>query len=509
MSKRLIITIALLLIINLMPVSYYLIRQSASLSDNEKMVQMVFEKQVQSILFSLNQETENTLNQWINNLDIPVDFSGKVPEVITGKLFTNNPSLKQIEIESFRNKAFHQVYTRNDSLLTTPDLALSELKSLKSFIGDGYQKIIPQRQGNDVTFTFFLKSGNNDLYCTILTSLQLVIEQNIRPVIQKTAQDIFVITVNDSIENQNIFSTDPGIGTEFKNRTNSWYLPGIWFSIQLKTQTIEELISKRNKTENILLIALLILSLIGTLIIILTIRKTVMVNNMKSEFIANVSHELRTPLALISMYSETLLLGRINSDEKKHQYVKVINQETSRLSDLVNRILNFSKIEKKKRTYVISDVVLNDVIEQVVSNWEPHFKANKVTCSYSPQCEKVVVKADREALIETLVNLIDNAIKYGREDDKRIELRCYKLKERLILEVNDNGIGISKRNQRKIFDKFYRVTLGDLAHKAKGAGLGLNIVLNNMKAFNGKVKVSSEPGKGSCFSLIFPVIKEN
>ena len=92
----------------------------------------------------------------------------------------------------------------------------------------------------------------------------------------------------------------------------------------------------------------------------------------------------------------------------------------------------------------------------------------------------------------------------GKEEDKKVEIRSKKLSNKVVLEVHDNGIGISKRNQKRIFDKFYRVTHGNLAHQAKGAGLGLNIVKNNMKAFNGKVGVNSEPGVGSCFSLIFP-----
>lgn len=509
MSKRLLITIILLLTVNLMPIAYYLLKRSASLSDNEKMVQLVFEKQVESILFSLNQETENMVNQWINNIDLPVDYSGSLPETITKKLFLNNQALKQIEIKSLRNKQFNEVYSSNDSLFNIPGISKNTLNSLSDFIKDNYQKIHTERYGDEIVFTFFLKSGNNDLYCSILADLEMIVSQNLRQKVQQTAQDIFVISVYDSINNSTLYSTDPLVISDSRHQTVSWYLPGIKFSIQLKTQTIEDLVKKRNKAENNLLIALFLLSLIGTLIIVLTIRKTIRVNNMKSEFIANVSHELRTPLALISMYSETLQMGRIKDEEKKMHYLNVINEETGRLSGLVNRILNFSKIEKKKRTYHIEEVKLNEVVRHVISNWEPHFKANNVNCSYTSTCEGVTVMADREALTETIINLLDNAIKYSKDDDKRIEIKCLPLNNRVVLEIHDNGIGISKRNQRKIFDKFYRVTKGNLANKVKGAGLGLNIVLNNMKAFGGKVKVSSEPGKKSCFSLIFPsVIKK-
>jgi len=504
MSKRLLSTILLLLIVNILPVSYYLIRQSASLSDNESMVQMVFEKQVESILFSINQDTENTINQWINNLDLPVDYSGNLMEGITEKLFANNPALKQIEFRSLSDKSFHKAYSRDGLAVSTTNLSEFDLNTLKNYLKDGYQRIDSKRYGDDIALTFFLKSDNNSLYCTLLVNIQRMVEQNLRPRIQQTAQNIFAIEVTDSINQRKLFTTDQDINDHYQNHINSWYIPGVWFGIQLKTQTIEQLITKRNRTENRMLIALLILSVTGTLVIILTIRKTISINNMKSEFISNVSHELRTPLALISMYSETLLLKRFKTEEKREQYIQIINQETNRLSELVNRILNFSKIEKKKVNYSITEVELNTLVEQTISNYEPHFKAKDVVCTFEPSAEKLTVDADREALIETLINLIDNAVKYGKEDNKRIEIRSKRINDKIVLEVHDNGIGISKRNQRRIFDKFFRVTHGNLAHQAKGAGLGLNIVKNNMKAFNGKVGVNSEPGIGSCFSLIFP-----
>jgi two-component system phosphate regulon sensor histidine kinase PhoR len=104
-----------------------------------------------------------------------------------------------------------------------------------------------------------------------------------------------------------------------------------------------------------------------------------------------------------------------------------------------------------------------------------------------------------------MVNLIDNAIKYGREQGKTIGIRIRKSANTLLIEVEDNGIGISKKHLPYIFDKFYRVTKGNLAHQAKGTGIGLNIVKQIMKSHNGKVLVKSKPGEGSCFSLVIPI----
>jgi two-component system, OmpR family, phosphate regulon sensor histidine kinase PhoR len=130
-----------------------------------------------------------------------------------------------------------------------------------------------------------------------------------------------------------------------------------------------------------------------------------------------------------------------------------------------------------------------------------------VRASLIPTTDDLYVNADREALLECLSNLIDNAIKYSRDTNREIEIKLQKNGNWAELSVTDNGIGISKVNQKHIFEKFFRVTQGDLAHKAKGAGLGLNIVKSNMKACKGKVSVQSEINVGSSFILSFPFVK--
>jgi two-component system, OmpR family, phosphate regulon sensor histidine kinase PhoR len=130
-----------------------------------------------------------------------------------------------------------------------------------------------------------------------------------------------------------------------------------------------------------------------------------------------------------------------------------------------------------------------------------------VRASFIPSTDDLYANTDREALLECLSNLIDNAIKYSRDTDREIEIKVLRNGHWAELHVKDNGIGISKANQKHIFEKFFRVTQGDLAHKAKGAGLGLNIVKSNVKACGGKVSVQSELNVGSSFILSFPFVK--
>jgi len=247
--------------------------------------------------------------------------------------------------------------------------------------------------------------------------------------------------------------------------------------------------------------------ILGLLFLIISIRKEIILAEMKSEFVSNVSHEIRTPLALISMYAETLLLKRFKTPEKEKEYLNVIHNESNRLSEMVNRILTFSKMEKMKRLYHFSEVDINELVDEVIYTFGPHLKTMNVECVKNIECDIPSMQADREAITECLVNLIDNAIKYGRASEKKIWIKTRRHENSIIIDVEDNGIGIAKKYLPFIFDKFYRVTKGNLAHQAKGTGIGLNIVKQIMDTHNGKVIVKSKPGEGSCFSLKFPINK--
>jgi two-component system phosphate regulon sensor histidine kinase PhoR len=234
-----------------------------------------------------------------------------------------------------------------------------------------------------------------------------------------------------------------------------------------------------------------------------SIRQAVRLAQLKSEFVSNVSHEIRTPLAIINMYSETLEMDRIKDEQKKKEYYRVINTETNRLSGIVNKILSFSKIESGKRDFKFEEVDLNSVVDQIIHNYQHHFKNKGFTCNYNPAEALDVITADREAITDALINLIDNAIKYS-DSGKQIDISTGMDSENVFVEVKDYGIGINTKDQKLVFDKFFRVTSGDLAFKAKGSGIGLSIVKHIMEAHNGSVGLKSKPGEGSTFTLYFP-----
>ena len=498
------LTVILLLVVAL-PITFFFIKQVSNLTENEKIVQQAFDQQLETILFTINQNSENYIVSWVNQLDIPVDCSSSLMQDIVAQLFQNNQAIRQIGFYKASDQSVLKVINRSDENITSrPDAAMAV--NLMRLMEQNYRRIESRRVGEFTNLYFVLRSGNPDLMGSIVIHTKTFIDQNLGSGIQQISQDRFNISIVDTLaqQNNNITAADTST-TVNRHWQEMWYLPGNIATIGLQTATIDQLVGERFRRDNYIFLAMVIIILLGVTFVIITIRREVKLAEMKSEFVSNVSHEIRTPLALISMYTETLLMNRIKTEEKKTEYLQVIHQETTRLGSMVNRILSFSKMEKNKRVFQFSPVDINEIVAEVAENFQPHFLSNEVALTLKLTPENAIVNADKESVTESLINLIDNAIKYGREKEKKVEIRTVKQAQTFLIEVEDNGIGIARKHQKQVFDKFFRVVQGNLAHKAKGSGLGLNIVQTIMKKHKGKITLRSHEGEGSCFSLIFPL----
>jgi signal transduction histidine kinase len=223
----------------------------------------------------------------------------------------------------------------------------------------------------------------------------------------------------------------------------------------------------------------------------------------KSNFVSNVSHELKTPLALLSLFSEILELGRVNSEEKKTEYYRIIRHESLRLNKMIDNILDFSKIEAGRKTYVFADGDMAEVIEDVLSSYRYQIITSGFDIQTNIQPDLPPVLIDRDAMTQAISNLLDNAIKYSREV-KQLTITTQTLGANLSIEIADQGIGIPRAEQTKIFEKFYRVGDG-LVHDVKGSGLGLSLVKHIIEAHHGTISVESDVGKGSRFTILLPL----
>ncbi|MDX6386089.1 MAG: two-component system, OmpR family, phosphate regulon sensor histidine kinase PhoR [Blastocatellia bacterium] len=252
-----------------------------------------------------------------------------------------------------------------------------------------------------------------------------------------------------------------------------------------------------------LILGFLSLMIIGGLVLTRhVVSKEMALARLKSDFVSNVSHELRTPLALIRLYAETLELGRITTTDKKQQYYRIIRKESERLTALINNILDFSRIEAGRKEYEFRETDIAELVHNTLESYRYQIEQQGFAFEESIDEDLPPVRVDREAIARALVNLVNNALKYSAED-KYLGVKLYRENGTLKLEVRDRGIGIARRDQAKIFEKFYRT--GDpLVHNTKGSGLGLSLVRHITQAHGGEIAVDSTPGKGSKFTLSLP-----
>ncbi|HSL22957.1 MAG TPA: HAMP domain-containing sensor histidine kinase [Vicinamibacterales bacterium] len=253
-----------------------------------------------------------------------------------------------------------------------------------------------------------------------------------------------------------------------------------------------------------LILGVISLLLVGGLVLTYrSVSKEVALARLKSDFVSNVSHELRTPLSLIRLYAETLELGRITARDKVEEYYRIIRKESERLTALINNILDFSRIEAGRKEYDFRKTDLAELVTNTLDTYRDQIDEQGFTFEQSIDRTIPPVHVDREAIARSLVNLVNNALKYS-DREKFIGVRLYRADGAAKLEVVDRGIGIARNEQSKIFEKFYRA--GDpLVHNTKGSGLGLSLVRHIAHAHGGEVDVESTPGKGSKFTLTLPL----
>jgi two-component system phosphate regulon sensor histidine kinase PhoR len=222
--------------------------------------------------------------------------------------------------------------------------------------------------------------------------------------------------------------------------------------------------------------------------------------------VSNVTHELKTPVALIRLAVETLEMRRVKSPEETDRFLRTIGRETQRLGQLVDNILDFARLEAGQVTFRFGPVDLPALAQDVVETLRPRFDHLEFQVEVDVPEALPPARGDAMALTHCLLNLLDNAIKYSR-DRREIRVTGASRDGMVAISVTDRGIGISPADRRRIFEKFVRLEDG-LVHDVRGAGLGLSLVDQIMRAHGGRVEVVSTMGEGSTFTLVLPVANE-
>lgn len=261
-----------------------------------------------------------------------------------------------------------------------------------------------------------------------------------------------------------------------------------------------------NTRRNIYILSVVIVIsalLFGGFLAIRSTAKELELAKLKSEFVSTVSHEFRTPLTSIRYLAELLKRGRVKEEDKRQMYYETITDESGRLSRLIENILDFSKIEAGMKEYQFRETDIAELARDVASRFQDQAapKGFVIESEISNQMPKVL--ADSEALSRALFNLLDNALKYSGKSLKAF-LRAGSEGECVFLEVQDEGIGISREEQKKVFEKFYRSDNVDESN-IKGSGIGLTLVAHIVKAHGGEVLLESGAGRGTKVTMKLPL----
>ncbi len=253
-------------------------------------------------------------------------------------------------------------------------------------------------------------------------------------------------------------------------------------------------------------IALVILILLVFIVAIVIIFRQKKLNNMKNDFVNNMTHELKTPISTISLASQMLQDSGVGKTPETLKHISnVIRDETKRLSLQVEKVLQMAVFEKEKSILKLNEIKINSLVEDIISNFSLKVtsKGGKITSNMKALNDVALI--DEVHFTNVIFNLMDNALKYC-DKPLLLTIETWNEKDNLLISIEDNGIGINKEDLKRVFEKFYRVSTGNL-HNVKGFGLGLAYVKKIVNEHRGSIKVESEINIGTKFTITIPTLK--
>jgi two-component system phosphate regulon sensor histidine kinase PhoR len=255
-----------------------------------------------------------------------------------------------------------------------------------------------------------------------------------------------------------------------------------------------------------LVVAMVLTTVIGGIAAIVVLRREARLARLQTDFVNKVSHDLRTPLTSIRMFVETLQLGRLTDPVRQQEALEIIAEETERLSGLINRLLDWARMESGRRSYDLRPELLRPIVDAAVAALAPQLLSQPGEVKVTIADNLPRVRADRAALVEALLNVLSNAVKYTGAD-KRITVDVMTDGHAVRISVKDNGPGIARHDLKRVFDRFYRAR--DPLHRIiEGSGLGLAMVKHIVNGHGGIIEVESELEKGTTFTVTLPALEE-
>lgn len=254
---------------------------------------------------------------------------------------------------------------------------------------------------------------------------------------------------------------------------------------------------------NLIFSLLTILSVFFFLYTIWVILRQQKVTDLQKDFINNMTHEFKTPISSIKIASDVLLKDQnISTDKRMTKYASIIKDQNERLNNQVEKVLNIARLEKDEFKLNLEEIELNEFLNKICNAEKIKFENQNGNLIFNSLEKEIKIEADKLHFSNVVSNILDNALKYC-EVDPQVELTLIEKSDKIIIKISDNGIGIDNDQIKKVFDKFYRVSTGNV-HNIKGFGLGLYYVKNICNSHNWKVRVESTKSKGTDFKLEIP-----
>lgn len=273
--------------------------------------------------------------------------------------------------------------------------------------------------------------------------------------------------------------------------------------------SIKNIVAKSLLPRMIGSILLMVIIITAFYLTVRTMLRQKKLSEIKNDFINNMTHEFKTPLATISLAVDALRNEKVTSDPKKLSYFSsIIKEENQRMNRQVETILKSALMDRQEVQLVLKPINVHQVIEDVADNFMLRLEEKQGTLELNLQAEDFVINADEVHFSNLINNLLDNAVKYSKENvPPKVCVSTTSNQKKIYIKIEDNGIGMSRETLKRIFEKFYRAHTGNI-HNVKGFGLGLSYVKTVVEAHNGTIKADSTLGKGSCMTIELPLRKE-
>jgi len=441
------------------------------------------ERIVQVIEFSLEKMASGFISLNYSTEELLILVTGW----LKGNAFNNPEQLSHInELIACLNKQLQFVNIYGNELT-----GLLEKNNWDNYYTTGNDfKIVNSSSGDGKEF-FLINTSTDDLAGFLLNRNKLF-DTLVKADLQEGFDFDYLIEFPDRYSANN-----DGSNLIYSSQLNPFF-PGQLIRIKLGDEDlISDIVIRRSWIYGIASVLLLVAMSLGVVLILRDIAREKHLARLRSDFISNVTHELKTPLTSIRMYAESLMMGRVNSDQLQKEYLSVVVNETDRLKSMINNILEFSKMEKGKPEYHFISSNLASILKSAIQ--EMNYWLEKEGFDVVTELDdKIYAEVDPEKIKQALGNLLSNAIKYST-DTKKISIRLFQQSDHICIEVEDQGIGIPEDKLSRIFEEFYRI---EQKESISGTGLGLTVVKEIIKVHNGIISVTSEIGKGSKFVII-------